>query len=131
MRIVMGKIRPDRPAGRPVRGAAHPYRQRRPPAGHAGHPTGHPKGRSGGKWVFVLLTAAFIATAAAGIREGLAGDIGAVSQKSAVLSAQLVYPQGGKTVLGRELGKLRALFGSSGQTKAQKTSSGSNPSSSG
>ncbi len=74
--------------------------------------------RIGSSWVFILLIAAFVATLVSGLHEGAEGLQNTV-KKTATLSAQMTYPQGGQTVAAREMDKLHTLFSAPAQVKEQ------------
>lgn len=84
-------------------------------------PAQHVKKQRSGNGVFILLGVAFAATVITGVHEGAAASLGQTARKAAVLSAQLTYPQGGRSVAAREMQKLQTLF--SGSTLKQPASS--------
>lgn len=102
----MGKVHHDRAENirRERTTAQRTYRSAPPKTSHTG------KKRSSGKGVFILLGAAFLATFLIGLHEGMAAHLAAATQKAAVLSAQMSYPQGGQVVAVREMNKLQTIF---------------------
>ncbi|MFT9076166.1 hypothetical protein [Ethanoligenens sp.] len=118
MRIIMGKVHQDR--------AVHPRQVTVPGRAHRAipaKPAQHSKKQRSGNAVFVLLGAAFIATIAAGVHEGMIARLSGTTQKAAVLSAQMSYPHGGQTVAAREMNKLQGIFTGTAQQKSQSAAS--------
>lgn len=106
MRIIMGKVHHDRAENtrRERTTAQRTYRSAPSKVSHT------VKKRSSGKGVFILLGAAFLATFLIGLHEGMVAHLAAATQKAAVLSAQMSYPQGGQVVAAREMNKLQTIF---------------------
>lgn len=115
MRIIMGKVHRDRTENI-TRRQSQPRRPARPAARNSHAASRSSSGKGKGKGIFILLGAAFLATFLIGLHEGMATHLAAASHKAAVLSAQMSYPQGGKTVAAREMQKLQGIFAQPSET---------------